>query len=258
MKETTATLIIIIILILIAAGGWWYFSNQQNAVNEVTVMDEFPGKVVYTTDTSLDSGIFEADCSARSGTFNSCGTTCAPGAAACAQVCAYTCEWSTEIDTPFGKPSTWNTYANPDIGFSINYPSEMELKEQEGKDDIVPSVAFSFTGEATTTEEQSDLIEVTVTKTAYLDGSFKEYVEKQATSTDENAVVTEPKQIDINQRKGFTYTITNDEKSLAYVMVPVGENVVLVITHTLEDPNNVGYQSVIDGMLSTLEIFAKL
>ncbi len=57
------------------------------------IEEEFDSKIVYTTDTSLDAGPFEADCEARKGAFNECGTICEPEAEFCAEVCAYTCEF---------------------------------------------------------------------------------------------------------------------------------------------------------------------
>jgi len=57
------------------------------------IMDQFPGKVVYTTDISVDPTLFQNDCDQRGGVFDSCGTICPPEAEGCATVCAYTCEF---------------------------------------------------------------------------------------------------------------------------------------------------------------------
>jgi len=57
------------------------------------IMDQFPGKVVYTTDISVDPTLFQNDCDQRGGVFDSCGTICPPEAEVCATVCAYTCEF---------------------------------------------------------------------------------------------------------------------------------------------------------------------
>ena len=57
------------------------------------IMGQFPGKVVYTTDISVDPTLFQSDCDQRGGVFDSCGTICPPEAEVCATVCAYTCEF---------------------------------------------------------------------------------------------------------------------------------------------------------------------
>lgn len=58
----------------------------------VQMLSQFPGKIVYTANASLDPAPFEADCKKRGGVFSSCGSICAPDAAVCAAVCALTCE----------------------------------------------------------------------------------------------------------------------------------------------------------------------
>src|SRR3990167_9701777 len=49
---------------------------------------EFPTKIVYATDQSADLNALRADCRERKGTFNECGTVCAPDAETCVAVCA--------------------------------------------------------------------------------------------------------------------------------------------------------------------------
>jgi len=54
---------------------------------------KFPGKIVYTTDSTADPTPFQKDCAERGGVFNACGSICPPDAEMCATVCAYTCEF---------------------------------------------------------------------------------------------------------------------------------------------------------------------
>lgn len=61
-------------------------------IRVVPIMSTFEGKIVYSTDSSLDTTPLKEDCTERGGTFNECGTTCAPGAEVCVDVCAFTCE----------------------------------------------------------------------------------------------------------------------------------------------------------------------
>ncbi len=67
--------------------------QEEPAEELLPIMEEFPGKVVYTTDMSLDPASFEEDCRERNGVFNACGDICPPEAEMCATVCAFTCEF---------------------------------------------------------------------------------------------------------------------------------------------------------------------
>ena len=67
-------------------------SDTPTSPDKVPIRADFGSKIVYGTSPRLDTDALRADCTARGGTFNTCGTICAPAAAACAAVCAYTCE----------------------------------------------------------------------------------------------------------------------------------------------------------------------
>ncbi|PIS05097.1 MAG: hypothetical protein COT81_02935 [Candidatus Buchananbacteria bacterium CG10_big_fil_rev_8_21_14_0_10_42_9] len=66
--------------------------DLQPNVTKVQIENDFGSKIVYTTDASLGADLFKADCQARGGEFNECGSPCAPGSEICITVCAYTCE----------------------------------------------------------------------------------------------------------------------------------------------------------------------
>ena len=95
-----ALYIILAVIVLIAlyylVGPSEEVSQGPTPGDELPIEERFDSKIVYTTDTSLDSGPFAADCEARGGTFNDCGTICEPDADFCAEVCAYTCDLTGE------------------------------------------------------------------------------------------------------------------------------------------------------------------
>ena len=68
--------------------------NQTVATTtpKISIMNVFGNKIVYTSDMSQNQALYKKDCQSRGGTFNSCGSVCAPDAEICAQVCAYTCQ----------------------------------------------------------------------------------------------------------------------------------------------------------------------
>lgn len=59
---------------------------------DVPILHDYGSKIVYGTSRTLDVAALRDHCRRARGTFNECGTICAPGAEACATVCAFTCE----------------------------------------------------------------------------------------------------------------------------------------------------------------------
>jgi len=91
------TIAIILIALLGALASQVKFIKTRQSLSQTVktpILHEFPGRVVYTTDTIVDRAPFEKDCRARGGVFNPCGRLCPPAAEVCAEVCAYTCELS--------------------------------------------------------------------------------------------------------------------------------------------------------------------
>lgn len=91
--------ILYIVLAVVVLAALYYFvgpnkksNNGPTPGNDLPIEKEFDLKIVYTTDTSLEPGPFEADCEARGGSFDACGTTCEPEADFCADLCTYTCD----------------------------------------------------------------------------------------------------------------------------------------------------------------------
>lgn len=83
--------IIFILVILIAVVLAVLVSSGEQ--KEAEYLAEYPQKKVYTTDAGADQAPFIADCESLGGTFNTCGSPCAPDAEFCTAVCAYTCEF---------------------------------------------------------------------------------------------------------------------------------------------------------------------
>src|SRR3989338_1779725 len=98
-KAAIASGIIAVILIallgaLISQVKFGKTRQPLDQVVRVPILYESPGRVVYTTGTTVDRALFEKDCWTRGGIFNACGRGCPPEAEICVEVCAYTCELS--------------------------------------------------------------------------------------------------------------------------------------------------------------------
>ena len=68
---------------------------MQTDYSVVQVQDEFPEKIVYGDNMGLlNQDELRSDCSARGGTFNTCGSVCSNTADMCTEQCAFTCEFT--------------------------------------------------------------------------------------------------------------------------------------------------------------------
>ena len=65
---------------------------QEGLKSEVRIMATYDDKIVYTMDSKTEKALLRADCNARRGTFNECGSMCPEGTGICPAVCAMTCE----------------------------------------------------------------------------------------------------------------------------------------------------------------------
>ncbi len=66
--------------------------NKDSGKPKVPIRKVFSNKIVYTTSMDENESKLRKHCNQQEGTFNTCGSICAPDAKACAEVCAYTCE----------------------------------------------------------------------------------------------------------------------------------------------------------------------
>ncbi|MCI5108758.1 MAG: hypothetical protein MRY49_02830 [Candidatus Pacebacteria bacterium] len=80
--------LVLVVIILVAI---FFFSEEDG---NVSVLAEYPEKVVYTTDISVDQKDLILDCMERDGIFNSCGSPCSLDEEFCVAVCAYTCDFT--------------------------------------------------------------------------------------------------------------------------------------------------------------------
>ncbi|MBI5135454.1 Gmad2 immunoglobulin-like domain-containing protein [Candidatus Uhrbacteria bacterium] len=64
------------------------FSVGASAVN---IQAQYDSKIVYKLPADNNSVPYQNDCQARGGTFDPCGSPCAPSAPICIQMCAYVC-----------------------------------------------------------------------------------------------------------------------------------------------------------------------
>src|SRR3989344_5854688 len=89
-------LLITIVVLLIVGGGVYVYKNTPQKL-EIPGAILYPGKVIYKNcnwdGEKCNDKIYRQDCAERKGSYNTCGSSCAPGAEICTADCAFTCEF---------------------------------------------------------------------------------------------------------------------------------------------------------------------
>lgn len=219
---------------------------------DVTIEQEFEGKIVYGSSQADEEGIeaMQTDCAQRGGTFNECGSPCAPDADTCITVCAYTC---TTGETTSITNTQWEAYENGTVGIRLDYPSVM-IREPSPNPVADASVSFVYRG-STQTEgtELFDGISITVSRGRH-DVPLETYVEAQMEDARNVGSITQSEHIvRLADQDAIAYTAvtlgTHD-----HYFIPLENDQYLHVSTMSPDPENVGYDEVVADILATLEI----
>jgi hypothetical protein len=216
------------------------------------ISNEYPTKIIYTNDLSQTEAM-KADCLKRSGTFNTCGSPCAPEAEVCIEVCAYTCELTTQPEPliPVSDVNTddWLSYSNKELGFSIKYPSTLNKKEGEGS-----PVAFTVWGPTQQPEtEFYDGINISFNKEIYEGtSSFEAFINSKLEMEKEIAEsVSEPLPVMIGGKTAYRVDIVSLGIYSNYY-IPLDASYYLLISASAPDPTGQGYALTINKMLESI------
>src|SRR6056297_83444 len=210
-------LLLVVLAAIVLSGGislWYYSQPQQTAPDtpppdkdqgreqkdqqpnnkEIPIQAQYETKIVYTTDQDVNIANLKQDCQKRDGKFKSCGSICGPGASECASVCAYTCELGPDKDRTekFGE---WETYTNQEVGFSMDYPSDLRISQTSAE-----VAKFTLLG-PTQTEgtEIFDGISVIITPDTNSQKNLKSYIDSQVRETGQVGKITkDPERVVLN------------------------------------------------------------
>jgi len=216
------------------------------------ISNEYPTKIIYTNDLSQAEAM-KADCLKRSGTFNTCGSPCAPEAEVCIEVCAYTCDLLTKPEPliPVTDVNTddWLSYSNKELGFSIKYPSTLNKKEGEGS-----PVAFTVWGPTQEPEtEFYDGINISFNKEIYEGtSSFESFINSQLEIEKEIAEsVSEIFPVAIGGKSAYRVDIVSLGTYSNYY-IPLDASYYLLISASAPDPTGQGYAVIVNKMLESI------
>ncbi len=252
----------VVLIILFVLGFYFYqqfYSSNDNQA-DIPIENQFDGKIVYTTNTSLEQGPFRQDCLDRGGQFNPCGSICAPGTDICIELCAYTCTFDqdenndqSQNDNDQSGQSEWDTYRSQELSFTIEYPDYIEVEERNGS---VSFIKWGPTQRGGT--ELYDGISLTVrgldiaTDSSPLEFAQEEIVDAQMLGE----VISEIATSTFANQEAYVYTVrTLGISSKIVLSLDDNENYdALQITYSSPDPENIGHEEVVEKMLESFDI----
>jgi hypothetical protein len=144
----------------------------------------------------------------------------------------------------------WLTYRSAQFGFEITHPGDMETRNLEDN-----SATFTYIGPTQTLgTELFDGISIAFRGGDYEEPSFRQFVEAARTEITNDPVnprVGPLSQVSVAGIQGFSFTVSS-LGDYRYYYLPKNDNQYLLITVLAPDPQNRGYQQIVDRMLSTL------
>lgn len=260
MTQKNIPLLVLLILALLALTTWLFIYFWPTPINEseldgnpgqtgpvVSVEAEFSSKIVYTTNTATNTASFIQDCDQRGGTFNDCGSICAPDAEMCAEVCAYTCE--------FDKNREENSRSGYDgglIDINFTYPARFQLEERPDFD----LVKLTFIGP--TQQEGTEVYDGIIINFRLEDipeNADLETAAKQAAQANPEVteIINPVSQSQLAGYEAYTYRSRSLGEYTHYILNYSGDQF-LHISYTAPDPENQGYQQIVNEILDSLSM----
>lgn len=224
--------------------------NTNKADSNIIIEQEFDGKILYGSQLNeAQQEEARKHCQTQGGTFNKCGSPCAPEAEACIQVCAYTCELQDESSIAM------QVYNNKELGFRMHHPVEMNI---EGISESPEGKGIRLTHWGPTQTEGTELfdgVSVTIIKGSTEEGvTLDQHTNVQLQRANEIGSVITPKHTTtLAGKQAFSYTVESLGIHTHYYL-PIEDDTYLHIITLSPDPTSQGYNQWIQGMLASLEI----
>ncbi len=149
--------------------------------------------------------------------------------------------------------SDWKTYSDPAKGFTIKYPNDMTLNNNDykTKNDSITLVKWgpSQSGDS----ELYDGISLTFVKINLGNRNLDDYVSTEIESSKANADILNGKTaITVNGIEGYTYT-SQGLGVHKYIYLPLDSTSAIKIVDSTVDPGKLGFSDTVDKILSTLK-----
>ena len=164
---------------------------------------------------------------------------------------------STPSPAPTNETVNWKTYTSSNIGFSLRYPKEMDDPGEEYNEyiegDKTTVVGFSIFDPSRNYPPKLDYLSIGVRGGNLKNESLARFVSERVTQINKKGLIIQeqPKEVILDSLKGYISKAV-DEKFSDYYFSSIADKYI-EIEILVEDPRNVGYQSIADKILSTFK-----
>ncbi len=158
---------------------------------------------------------------------------------------------ATETSIVLGE---FKTYKDPAGSFTLSYPKDYEIEYlDEGR-----QTQFSKIGRGARINDPYNGVSMVIEPVGLSGLSLANWTDAYVGNriSDGTFEMIDPKKkVEINENYGFTFTIRNEQISRVYVLQKSEKSqYALVVTATVYDPLNFGFQKQVDQVLSSLAI----
>lgn len=149
-------------------------------------------------------------------------------------------------------PEGWETYSSQEMGFSVSFPPEMEVRDdQEGYISFV--VLGPSQAEGT---EVYDGIVLSFSQDTYSSGSLESFVISEVNRKRDDLIydqVSDVEPVVVNGIQGYKY-LESALGDFTNIYLPLNGGSYLLISYLLEDPTSQGYEEDLNMILSSLTL----
>lgn len=147
--------------------------------------------------------------------------------------------------------ASWKEYISDTQNFSIKYPSEMEVREQNG----VSSFALLGPTQSLGTEVYDGII-INISSRGLEGKTLKKFAEEEHQVSKNEPLaqnVTNVEAVTVNGMRGYQFRVSGLGE-FQNIYLPEGEGGYFLITYLIEDPTGKGFRQIINSMLSTFYV----
>lgn len=164
-------------------------------------------------------------------------------------------ESDTSPESLIEVPENWELFESPDFNFTFSYPPQASISTEAGRTKITylgpdnepnTEITDGFTFYVRTQPLESQTLQ-----------EFAQQSYQQATQspTGQDLDSEMPEQVSVNSRAGYQYRVESELGNMVdYLVLEAQGDQVFNVSYSVLDPNNTGYQVVIDTIVQTLEI----
>lgn len=259
-KQSIIITLLIAVFALVAAYFLWQPGYQESPTTDgqpteetpVSVQAEYDEKLVYEMNPDIAEERYANDCSSRGGSFNACGSGCAPDSEICTTQCVYVCELTNSEQQVQGATThSWSTYTSLSGGYTVSYPAYMDVETPNTTETDIIISKWGPTQEPNT--ELYDGVSMSFGQVLY-SGSLETFVQNEVDNLAEiSTVVNPPTELMIGGKVAHRYTVDSLGEH-SYTYIPLSDVKALKINHRVHDPTDQGYAADVENIFASITV----